>query len=96
MLYFNCLLHLPTNPKNFLFLGEKYPKLVTLFLALYLEISPGQSWLMIKLFILCWRIYRTVRNFNVTMRNVPVLVNDEYHAMNDTSDPIPVRVLFKF
>jgi hypothetical protein len=44
-----------------------------------------------KLFILCWRIYRTVRNFNFTVRKfftVQVLANDKYRAMNDTANPI--------
>jgi hypothetical protein len=48
-----------------------------------------------NLFIFYWRIYLTVRDFNLTVKkslNIPVLVNDIYQAINDTANPI----LFKF
>jgi hypothetical protein len=82
------------NPKeSAAFFREKFPKLIILFLALALRNLTVLAY--DNLFIFYWRIYRTVRNFNFTVRKsfiVPVLVNDKYQAMNDTSNP----TLFKF
>jgi hypothetical protein len=56
---------------------------------MYLEISPRGNMVYDKLFILCWRIYSTIRDFNFTVRKsltVLVIVNDKYQAMNDKSN----------